>query len=125
MRLLLPICGPSLVGFLQSGACKMVPRPIIAFKKLSPVVYVLRFLFQMYDFSGDVSTTYTGEFDNHLSGILATYNRLPYLPQWEAPCNALQGSSDGTKFPTGIKNNETIRFFRKSLCRSMPLVSSI
>lgn len=78
----------------------------------------------MYDFTGDVSTTFSGEDNNHLSGILATYNRLPYLPQWKAPCNKLQGSSDGTKFPTGIKNNESLSFFRKSLCRSMPMVSN-
>lgn len=78
----------------------------------------------MYDFDGDVSTTYTGDPDLHQSGILATYNRLPHLPQWEAPCNKLEGSSDGTKFPTMMAPNESLSFFRKSMCRSMPMVSS-
>ena len=77
----------------------------------------------MYDFDGDVSTTYTGQTDLHLSGILATYNRDSVLQQWEAPCNKLEGSSDGTKFPTGVKANESLRFFRKSMCRSVPMVS--
>ena len=78
----------------------------------------------MYDFTGDIETTYSGQTDLHLSGILDTYNHSPVLPQWEAPCNILQGSSDSTKFPTGILPNETLRFFRKSLCRSMPMVST-
>ncbi|XP_065217044.1 scavenger receptor class B member 1-like isoform X2 [Planococcus citri] len=77
---------------------------------------------RMYDFNGDVETTYTGEKDLHLSGILATYNRSPTLPQWEAPCNKVEGSSDGTKFPTNIKPNETLWFFRKSMCRAVPMV---
>lgn len=77
----------------------------------------------MYDFDGDVETTYTGEQDLHLSGILATYNRSPYLPQWDAPCNKVEGSSDGTKFQTNITPNETLWFFRKSMCRAVPMVS--
>lgn len=80
---------------------------------------------QMYDFTGDIATTYTGETDNHLSGTFETYNNLSYLPQWSAPCNKLQGSSDGTKFPTGIKDYEQLSFFRKSMCRSVPMVSSL
>ncbi|XP_054280593.1 scavenger receptor class B member 1-like isoform X4 [Macrosteles quadrilineatus] len=78
---------------------------------------------RMYNFKGDTSTVFTGENDLSLSGLFDNYNGLPYLPQWEgAPCNAVSGASDGTKFPALIKPNDTILFFRKSLCRSMPLV---
>ncbi|XP_046683600.1 scavenger receptor class B member 1-like isoform X1 [Homalodisca vitripennis] len=78
---------------------------------------------RMYDFDGDTSTIYTGETDLRLSGLFENYNRRPYLPQWDgAPCNAVSRASDGTKFPSLIKPNDTLLFFRKSLCRSMPLV---
>lgn len=77
---------------------------------------------RMYDFQGDTSTTYTGMTDLRLSGLIENYNGLPYLPQWEgSPCNIVNKSSDGTKFPSSIKPNDTLRFFRKSLCRSVPL----
>lgn len=80
----------------------------------------------MYDFEGDTSTTYTGMTDLRLSGLIENYNGLPYLPQWEgSPCNIVNTSSDGTKFNSLIKPNDTLRFFRKSLCRSVPLVSKI
>lgn len=77
----------------------------------------------MYDFDGDVSTFYTGEKNLALSGLLATYNRAPKLPQWDLPCGVVKDSSDGTKFQSLIKENDTLLFFRKSLCRAMPLVS--
>lgn len=100
---------------------------LLSTKRIISTIIFLKFLmrwFQMYDFTGDISTTYTGETDNHLSGVFETYNNLSYLSQWSAPCNKLNGSSDGTKFPTGIKPDERLSFFRKSLCRSMPMVSS-
>lgn len=78
----------------------------------------------MYNFEGDTSTTYTGMTDIRLSGLLENYNGLPYLPQWQGEhCNNITGASDGTKFPSYIKPNDTLYFFRKSLCRIMPLVS--
>lgn len=77
----------------------------------------------MYDFEGDISTVYTGEVDIGKTGLLATYNRSPKLPQWDAPCGLVKDASDGTKFSSFIKPNDTLLFFRKSLCRAVPLVS--
>jgi len=77
----------------------------------------------MYDFEGDVATIYTGVTDIKKTGLLATYNRAPKIPQWEMPCGNVKDASDGTKFPSFIKENDTLLFFRKSLCRSMSLVS--
>lgn len=79
---------------------------------------------RMYDFEGDISTVYTGEIDIGKTGLLATYNRSPKLPQWEAPCGLVKDASDGTKFPSFIKPNDTLLFFRKSLCRAVPVVRS-
>lgn len=77
----------------------------------------------MYDFEGDTSTIYTGETDPRKAGVFENYNGLPHLPQWEeAPCNTVQGASDGSKFPSFIKKNDTLWFFRKSLCRAIPMV---
>lgn len=78
----------------------------------------------MYDFDGDVSTFYTGDNDLSKSGLLATYNRSPKLPQWDLPCGRVNDSSDGTKFPSFINPNDSLLFFRKSLCRAMPLVNN-
>ncbi|KAL1139374.1 hypothetical protein AAG570_006358 [Ranatra chinensis] len=77
---------------------------------------------RMYDFEGDRSTTFTGTTNIKLSGLLDTYNGLRYLPQWEFPCNNVTGASDGTKFNSLIGKNQTLLFFRKSLCRSMQLI---
>lgn len=77
----------------------------------------------MYDLKSDVFTAYTGETDLHLTGTFATYNRLPYLAQWpSAPCNKIDGASDGVKFQSNIKPNETLWFFRKSMGRALPMV---
>lgn len=80
---------------------------------------------QMYDFQGDVSTVYTGDTDLAKAGLLATYNRSPKLPHWDLPCGQVNDSSDGTKFPSFIHPNDSLLFYRKSMCRSMPLVSSV
>lgn len=79
---------------------------------------------RMYDFEGDVSVTYTGETDMRKSGLFASYNNRQYLPQWQAPCNRLHGASDGTKFPASLSTNDTLLFYRKSLCRTMPVTSN-
>lgn len=79
----------------------------------------------MYDFDGDISTTFSGTTDIHMSGLLDNYNSLNYLPQWEAPCNNVSGASDGTKFNSLISKDQDLLFFRKSLCRSMSLVSRL
>ncbi|XP_025412852.1 scavenger receptor class B member 1-like isoform X2 [Sipha flava] len=78
---------------------------------------------RMYEFTGDSATVYTGEDDVKKSGIIENYNTRPYLPQWPAaPCNTVTGASDGTKFPSMLSPDDTPMFFRKSLCRSMPMV---
>ncbi|XP_063220309.1 scavenger receptor class B member 1-like isoform X2 [Bacillus rossius redtenbacheri] len=77
---------------------------------------------RMYDFTDDVATVFTGETDIRLSGITEKYNRDVALPQWEGKCALINGTSDSTKFPSLIDANDTLIFFRKSVCRPMPLV---
>lgn len=78
----------------------------------------------MYDFTGDFETFYTGETNNKLSGLYDTFRGSPDLPHWEGKhCSNIQTASDGTKFQSFIKENETLLFFRKSMCRPQRLVS--
>ncbi|XP_052133208.1 protein peste-like, partial [Frankliniella occidentalis] len=83
----------------------------------------------MYDFDGDFETDYTGATDVRLSGLIDKYNGFPYLPHWRreegdgpTTCSNVQLASDATKFPSYIQPNQTLSFFRKSMCRSMPMV---
>ncbi|XP_018054995.1 PREDICTED: scavenger receptor class B member 1-like isoform X4 [Atta colombica] len=76
----------------------------------------------MYDFDGDFETIYTGETDVRTIGLIDKYNGDVNLPQWTGKCANVQGASDGVKFPSYIEPNDTILFFRKSLCRSARLV---
>ncbi|XP_050061505.1 scavenger receptor class B member 1-like isoform X2 [Aphis gossypii] len=79
---------------------------------------------RMYDFTGDSATVFTGRSDISKSGTIDNYNRRPYLPQWpSSPCNKVSGASDGTKFPSESEGTE-VMFFRKSLCRSIPMVKT-
>lgn len=77
----------------------------------------------MYDFEGDYETFYTGEKDVKMTGLIDKYNGNVNLPQWKGKCANINGASDGTKFPTYIQPNDTLLFFRKSLCRSAHMVS--
>ncbi|KRT82644.1 hypothetical protein AMK59_3893 [Oryctes borbonicus] len=77
---------------------------------------------RMYNFKGDYETVYTGEDDITKAGLLDTYRGSTKLPQWEGYCGNIQNASDGTKFPSNLDKNETIFFYRKSLCRAKPLV---
>ncbi|XP_076642732.1 scavenger receptor class B member 1 isoform X1 [Halictus rubicundus] len=77
---------------------------------------------RMYDFDGDYETVYTGETDVRLSGLIEKYNGDVNLPQWTGKCANVNGSSDGVKFPGYIQPNDTVLFFRKSLCRSAHMV---
>ncbi|XP_066255677.1 scavenger receptor class B member 1-like isoform X2 [Euwallacea similis] len=78
---------------------------------------------RMYDFKGDYETVYTGtKLGINNIGLVATYNGATKIPQWDSPCGDIQNSSDGTKFPGNIKPNDTLRFFRKSMCRAKSLV---
>ncbi|XP_012541119.1 scavenger receptor class B member 1 isoform X2 [Monomorium pharaonis] len=77
---------------------------------------------RMYDFDGDFETIYTGETDIRMTGLIDTYNGDVNLPQWEGKCANVHGASDGVKFPSYLEPNDTILFFRKSLCRSERLV---
>lgn len=76
----------------------------------------------MYDFDGDFETIYTGEIDHRMSGLIDTYNGDVNLPQWTGKCANVHGASDGVKFPSHIEPNDTLLFFRKSLCRSERMV---
>lgn len=83
-------------------------------------------LHQMYDFSGDFSTFYTGETDISLSGLYDTFRGSPNLPQWDGEhCSNIRNASDGTKFKSFIKPDEELLFFRKSMCRPQRLVSYV
>ncbi|KYN07821.1 PREDICTED: scavenger receptor class B member 1-like [Cyphomyrmex costatus] len=77
---------------------------------------------RMYDFDGDFETIYTGETDIRTTGLIDKYNGDTNLPQWTGKCANVQGASDGVKFPSYIEPNDTLLFFRKSLCRSERLV---
>jgi scavenger receptor class B, member 1 len=79
---------------------------------------------RMYDFTGDFETFFTGETDPTMSGLYDTFRGSTDLPHWEGKhCSNIQNASDGTKFKSFIKDNETLLFFRKSMCRPQRLVS--
>ncbi|CAH0602037.1 unnamed protein product [Chrysodeixis includens] len=78
---------------------------------------------RMYDFEGDYETVFTGTDDVHISGLIDTYRGSTDLPQWHGKhCSNVQYASDGTKFRGGVTKNESILFYRKSLCRAAPLI---
>lgn len=80
----------------------------------------------MYDFDGDYETIYTGETDVTKAGLIDTYRGSTDLPQWDGRhCSNIQGASDGTKFPGYIQQNDSLLFFRKSMCRSQWLVRNV
>ncbi|XP_023158609.1 scavenger receptor class B member 1 isoform X2 [Ceratitis capitata] len=77
---------------------------------------------RMYDFSTDYETFYTGATNAGISGLYATYRGSTNLPQWDGEhCSNIELASDGTKFKSFIQPNETIKFFRKSMCRPINL----
>lgn len=79
----------------------------------------------MYDFNGDFETFFTGATDITKSGLYDTFRGSTDLEQWEGKhCSNIQDASDGTKFKSFIKENETLLFFRKSMCRPQRLVST-
>ncbi|XP_017892677.1 scavenger receptor class B member 1-like [Ceratina calcarata] len=73
---------------------------------------------RMYDFDGEYENVYTGENDIRMTGLIEKYKGDENLPQWTGKCANVKGASDGVKFPSYIEPNDTILFFRKSLCRS-------
>ncbi|XP_034182926.1 scavenger receptor class B member 1 isoform X1 [Osmia lignaria lignaria] len=73
---------------------------------------------RMYDFDGDYETVYTGEKDIRETGLIEKYNGDYNLPQWTGKCANVNHASDGVKFPSYLEPNDTVLFFRKSLCRS-------
>lgn len=80
----------------------------------------------MYEFTGDHETIFTGTKHGLKNiGQIDTYNGAKKIPQWDSPCGDISGASDGTKFPGYLKPNDTLLFFRKSLCRSKELVSLV
>lgn len=80
---------------------------------------------RMYDFGTDFETFYTGVPNPSLSGLYATYRGDANLEQWEGEhCSNIDQASDGTKFKSFIQPNDTVKFFRKSMCRPINLVSN-
>ncbi|XP_059057666.1 scavenger receptor class B member 1-like [Achroia grisella] len=78
---------------------------------------------RMYDFDGDFETVYTGETDIRFAGLIDTYRGSTDLPQWQGKhCSNVQNASDATKFMGGVGRNDSILFFRKSMCRSALLI---
>ncbi|CAH1118615.1 unnamed protein product [Phaedon cochleariae] len=78
---------------------------------------------RMYDFDGDYETVYNGQklgLEN--IGLIEKYRGSTKIPQWDSPCGDISGSSDGTKFAGYIQPNDTLMFFRKSMCRAKKLV---
>lgn len=79
---------------------------------------------RMYDFSGDFETFFSGQTNPQLSGLYDTYKGSTDLEQWEGEhCRNIQYASDGVKFKSFVQPNETLLFFRKSMCRAQKLVS--
>ncbi|ALC40414.1 CG40006 [Drosophila busckii] len=77
---------------------------------------------RMYDFSSDFETFYTGVPNPAISGLYATYRGETTLPNWETDhCSNIEYASDGTKFKSFIQPNDTVKFFRKSMCRPINL----
>lgn len=76
----------------------------------------------MYDFEGDFETVYTGDLDVRMTGLIDKYKGDVNLPQWTGKCAYVHGASDGAKFPSYIQPNDTLTFFRKSLCRAASMV---
>ncbi|XP_054083569.1 scavenger receptor class B member 1 isoform X2 [Zeugodacus cucurbitae] len=80
---------------------------------------------RMYDFSTDYETFYTGATNPAISGLYATYRGKTNLPQWDGEhCSNIELASDGTKFRSFIQPNDSIKFFRKSMCRPINLYRS-
>ncbi|KAK4878304.1 hypothetical protein RN001_010810 [Aquatica leii] len=77
---------------------------------------------RMYDFDGDFETVFTGADDISKTGLLDTYRGSTSLSQWSGVCGNINKASDGTKFPGDIKPNDTLLFFRKSMCRALTMV---
>ncbi|XP_037958648.1 scavenger receptor class B member 1 isoform X2 [Teleopsis dalmanni] len=77
---------------------------------------------RMYDFGGDYETFHTGIPDVSISGLYATYRGSENLAQWKGEhCSNIGNASDGTKFKSFLQPNDTIKFFRKSMCRPINL----
>lgn len=82
------------------------------------------FPIQMYDFTGDYETFYTGETNVNMSGLYDTFLGSKNLKQWEGDhCSNINGASDGTKFKSYIEAEDELLFFRKSMCRPQRVVS--
>lgn len=80
-------------------------------------------ILQMYDFTGDYETFYTGETDARYSGVYDTFRGSQNLKQWNGDhCSNIHEASDGTKFKSFIEPDEQLLFFRKSMCRPQRMV---
>ncbi|XP_046808275.1 scavenger receptor class B member 1 isoform X3 [Lucilia cuprina] len=77
---------------------------------------------RMYDFDNDFETFHTGVPNANVSGLYATYMGKKDLTHWKGDhCSNIEMASDGVKFPSFIQPNDSIKFFRKSMCRPINL----
>ncbi|XP_047363879.1 scavenger receptor class B member 1-like isoform X2 [Vespa velutina] len=112
------------IKFNSNGTVSVTPlHPLIYVPEMSngteqDILILPNIALLMYDFEGDYETFYTGEKDVKMTGLIDKYNGNVNLPHWKGRCANIHGASDGTKFPTYIQPNDTLLFFRKSLCRS-------
>lgn len=114
---------PHWIHFDKVGLIDRVRKSFIA--SIDTTLTNFNFFFQqMYDFNGDFETFFTGETDSTKSGLYDTFRGSTNLPQWKGEhCSNIQDASDGTKFKSYITENDTLKFFRKSMCRPQRLVS--
>ncbi|XP_065358409.1 scavenger receptor class B member 1 isoform X1 [Calliphora vicina] len=80
---------------------------------------------RMYDFDNDFETFHTGVPDPSISGLYATFMGKKDLSHWKGDhCSNIEMASDGVKFPSFIQPNDSLKFFRKSMCRPINLFRS-
>nr|CAI5839718.1 unnamed protein product [Callosobruchus analis] len=118
------------VTFNENGTLTTVPvHPLVWVPELSEgrseddLLILPNIALLMYDFDGDFETVYDGQkLGLKNIGLIEKYRGSTKIPQWESPCGDVTGASDGTKFPGYIQPNDTLLFFRKSMCRAKSLV---
>ncbi|KAG5877696.1 hypothetical protein JTB14_018169 [Gonioctena quinquepunctata] len=80
-------------------------------------------LTRIYDDYVDNVTVYIGpKFDERHFFLIDKYDGSEYLPSREKQCgDKLKGSSEGVSYPQRLSKNDTLRYFRKTLCKVVEL----
>lgn len=92
-------------------------------KYLNSSFIIKYIILQVGDSKGDLLTIHTGQKNFEKAGLIAKWNNESTLSYLEAPCNRLEGASDGKKFGNNVAPNQTLYFYHKALCRAVSLVS--